>query len=169
MYGTIKAHKPEKDYPMRIVVSTIGTPTHGISEYLVKVIKPVLNKTEKMLKNSLTFVRGKNMGNLTTRNTSVLYDVVNLYPSFPLREATNVIVEMISKELIHKSKLKINEIKLLIELCLSYNVTFYGTVKSMFLKLQDQYDYRNEKEAINIALQIKPPIDFKSFKRYVDG
>ena len=25
MYGTIKAHKSEKNYPMRIVVSTIGT------------------------------------------------------------------------------------------------------------------------------------------------
>ena len=49
------------------------------------------------------------------------YDVVNLYPSVPLREVTNVIIEMISNdvELIHKSKLKINETKLLIELCLS--------------------------------------------------
>ena len=26
LYGTFKAHKPEKNYPMRIFVSTIGTP-----------------------------------------------------------------------------------------------------------------------------------------------
>ncbi|XP_065658394.1 uncharacterized protein LOC136082910 [Hydra vulgaris] len=32
MYGVIKAHKPEKSYPMRIIISTIGTPNHGISE-----------------------------------------------------------------------------------------------------------------------------------------
>ena len=44
MYGTIKAHQPEKGYPMRIVVSTIGTPTHGISLYLVKLIQTVRNK-----------------------------------------------------------------------------------------------------------------------------
>ena len=36
MYGTMKPHKPEKIFPMRIVVSTIDTPTYGISEYLVK-------------------------------------------------------------------------------------------------------------------------------------
>ena len=31
LYGTFKAHKPETNYPMRTVVSTIGTPPYGIS------------------------------------------------------------------------------------------------------------------------------------------
>ena len=35
MYGMLKAHKPTKNYPMRIVVSTIGTPSYGTSKYLV--------------------------------------------------------------------------------------------------------------------------------------
>ena len=106
---------------MRIVVSTIGTPTHGISEYLVKLIQPILNKNETMLKNSSTFVREAKTWEISPQEIQVSYDVVNLYPSVPLKEATNVIVEMISKdvELTQKSKLKINEIKLLIELCLS--------------------------------------------------
>ena len=38
LYGTVKAHKPEKNYPMRVVVSTIGTLTRGISKHLVKII-----------------------------------------------------------------------------------------------------------------------------------
>ena len=29
LYGVIKAHKPEKCYPMRAIVSTIGTPTYS--------------------------------------------------------------------------------------------------------------------------------------------
>ena len=29
LYGTVKAHKPEKNYLMRAVVSTIGTPSYG--------------------------------------------------------------------------------------------------------------------------------------------
>ena len=37
LYGTVKAHKPGKNYPMRTVVSTIGTPPCGISKYLVKI------------------------------------------------------------------------------------------------------------------------------------
>ena len=38
LYGTVKAHKPEKNYPMRTVVSTIETLSYGISKYLVKII-----------------------------------------------------------------------------------------------------------------------------------
>ena len=55
MYGTIKAHKPEKNYPMRVVVSTIGTPSYRTSEHLVKIIQPTLNKNNTRLKNSYTF------------------------------------------------------------------------------------------------------------------
>ena len=32
---------------MRIAVSTIGTPNYGISNYLVKIIQPVLKKKTK--------------------------------------------------------------------------------------------------------------------------
>ena len=40
LYGTFKAQKPEKNYPMRVVVSTIGSPPYGTSKYLVKIIQP---------------------------------------------------------------------------------------------------------------------------------
>ena len=36
LYGTIKPHKAEKNYPMRTIVSTIGTPAYGISKPLSK-------------------------------------------------------------------------------------------------------------------------------------
>ena len=39
-HGTIKAHKPEKNYPMRTIVSTIRKPAHEISKDLVKIIEP---------------------------------------------------------------------------------------------------------------------------------
>ena len=35
MYGLLKVHKPQKDYPMRSVVSTIGSPMYGTSKHLV--------------------------------------------------------------------------------------------------------------------------------------
>ena len=44
LYGTIKAHKPKKNFPMQVIVSTIGTPPYGISKYLVDIIQPTLNK-----------------------------------------------------------------------------------------------------------------------------
>ena len=56
MYGTIKAHKPEKQYPMRIVVSTIGTANYGVSDYIVKIAQNTLNKNETRIKNSQSFM-----------------------------------------------------------------------------------------------------------------
>ena len=38
LYGTIKAYKPEKTFPMRVIVSTIGTPPYVMSKYLVDII-----------------------------------------------------------------------------------------------------------------------------------
>ena len=57
-YGVIKAHKPEKCYPMRAIVAAIGTPPYGISQYLVELIQPTLNKSKYKITNSSLFVDG---------------------------------------------------------------------------------------------------------------
>ena len=93
MYGAIKAHKPEKNYPMRIIVSTIGTATYGISEYLVKLTQPLLNKNKTRLKNETAFVNDAKNWTISPTEVQVSYDVVNLYPSVPLDEATIVMLE----------------------------------------------------------------------------
>ena len=56
LYGYLKAHKPQKNFPMRPVVSTLGTPFYGSSKYLVDLIQPTLNKNETRIKNSACFV-----------------------------------------------------------------------------------------------------------------
>ena len=50
LYGTIKAHNPEKNFPMRVIVSTIRTLPYGISTYLVDIIQPTLNKNQHKVK-----------------------------------------------------------------------------------------------------------------------
>ena len=55
--GVVRAHKPEKNYPMRTIVSTIGTVRYGTSEYLVEIIQPTLNKNINRIINSYTFVK----------------------------------------------------------------------------------------------------------------
>ena len=85
LYGTIKAHKPEKNYPMRTIVSTIGTPAYGISKYLVEVIQPTLNKSNNKIRNSTSFVQEAKDWKIEPTEIQVSYDVVNLYPSVPLR------------------------------------------------------------------------------------
>ena len=56
LYGTVKAHKPEENYPMRTIVLTIRTPAYGISKYLAKIIQPTLNKNNNKIQNSTLFV-----------------------------------------------------------------------------------------------------------------
>ena len=41
---------------MRVIVSTIGTPPHGISKYLVDISQPTLNKNKGKVKHSKSFV-----------------------------------------------------------------------------------------------------------------
>ena len=56
LYGTIKVHKPEKNFPMRVIVSTIGTLSYGISKYLVDITQPTLSKNHHKVKISKSFV-----------------------------------------------------------------------------------------------------------------
>ena len=44
LYGVVKAHKPEKNYLMRTIVSTIRTVPYGTSKCLVEIIQLTLNK-----------------------------------------------------------------------------------------------------------------------------
>ena len=57
LYGVVKTHKPDKNYPMRTIVSTIGTVPYGTSKYLVEIIQPTLNKNINRVINSYTFVK----------------------------------------------------------------------------------------------------------------
>ena len=83
----VKAHKPEKNYPMRTVVLTIGTPPCGISKHLVKTIQPLLNKNQHKIKS---FVNKAQTWKMFPPKIQVSY-VVNFYPSSPLDKAIDVI------------------------------------------------------------------------------
>ena len=181
MYGTVKAHKPEKNYPMRIVVSTIGTPSYKTSEYLVKIIQPTLNKNKTRLKNSQTFVQNSETWLIEEDEVQVSYDVVNLYPSVPVKEATDIIIQILSSDadLKNRTKLDLNDIKALIELCLSkcyflWEDKIYLLNNSapiglaLMVVIAEAYLQYHEKNAIDAALRENPPVAPKSFVRYVD-
>ena len=121
MYGVIKAHKPEKNYPMIIVVSTIGTPSYRTSEYLVKIIQPLLKRNETRLKNSSTFVDLSKTWTIDPNEVQVSFDVVNLYPSVPIKKAIDIVAEMLKSDLSlgQRTKLSVDDLRQLMELCLS--------------------------------------------------
>ena len=45
LHGAIKVYKPGKNFPMRVIVSTIDTLPYGISKCLLDAIQLILNKS----------------------------------------------------------------------------------------------------------------------------
>ena len=87
LYETLKAHKPEKNYPMKAEVWTIGSPPYGTSKYLVRIIQPTLNKNKHIVLNSSSFVEEAKQWNISACKIQTSFDVVNLYASVPIDEA----------------------------------------------------------------------------------
>ena len=122
LYRTIKAYKPEKNYPMRTIVSTIGTPAYGTHKYLVEIIQPTLNKNNNKIQNSASFLHEAKHWKIEPTEIQVSYDIVNLYPSVPLDRSIQVIVDFLQDdhaELKKRTKLNLTDIQQLLELCLS--------------------------------------------------
>ena len=89
MYDLIKAYKLENDFPMRLKVSTIGTANYGLSEYLVKITQNTLNKNPTRIRNSQSFVEEAKTWEIAPSEVQVSFDVVDLYPSVPIKEWSN--------------------------------------------------------------------------------
>ena len=122
LYGFVKAHKPSKDFPMRPVVSTVGTVFYGSSKYLVDLLQPMLNKNLTRVKNSSTFAAEAKEWTISPDEIQVSYDVVNLYPSVPISKAIKIIMQMVKddwEEIQQRTKLEIEDIEKLLLLCLS--------------------------------------------------
>ena len=180
LYGTIIAHKPEKNFPMRVIVSTIGALPYGISKYLVDIIQPTLNKSQHKVKNSKSFVSQAQTWKIEPDEIQVSYDVTNLYPSIPIDKAIDVILQQLSEDyedLKTRTKLTLVDIQQLIELCVSecyflwdnviWNLLNSGPIGlSIMVVLSESYLQNLEKNAIELALRFD--IAPKTFCRYVD-
>lgn len=180
LYGVIKAHKPEKNYPMRTIVSTIGTVPYGTSKYLVKIIQPTLNKNEHRVINSTSFTNEAKTWSTEENEIQVSYDVVNLYPSVPLDKAIEVLIDTLNEDkedLKTRTKLTLTDIHKLAELCLSKCYFLFenklrllensGPIGLSFMViLSESYLQKLESKAILEALNFN--IAPKTFRRYVD-
>ena len=180
MYGALKAHKPEKDYPMRTIVSTIGTATYGTSKLLVDLIQPTLDKNEIRVKNSTSFVNEASEWHVDPEEEQCSYDVTALYPSVPIKKAIDVMIHLINEDIDDvklRTKLSIQDIKKLLELCLSkcyflwnqelYQIDDAGPIGlSLMVIIAEGYLQFIERMAIDIALSTN--VTLKSYRRYVD-
>ena len=120
LYGTIKAHKPEKTFPMWVIVSTIDKAPYGISKYIVDIIQLTLNKNQRKVKNSKSFVSQAQTWKIEPDEIQVSYDVPDLYPSIHIDKSIDVILQQLSEDyedLKTRTKLTLVDIQQLMELC----------------------------------------------------
>ena len=91
---------------MRVTVSTIGTPPYDISQYLVELIQPTLNKSKYKITNSSSFVNEAKNWLVKRSEVQVSYDIINLYPSVPINKALDVLIDQLNKDdLMKRTKL----------------------------------------------------------------
>ena len=180
LYGAVKAHTPEKNYPMRTVLSTTGTSPCGIYKYLVKIIQPTLNKSPHKIKNSVEFANEAKTWKISLTEIQVSYDVTNLFPSVFFDKAIDAIVEYLKNDLNNvrtRTKLALVDIHQVIDLCLSEHYFLYNNLiwklynsgpigLPIMVVLSECYLQRLEEKSI--ALYFPLNISPKTFKRYVD-
>ena len=181
-YGQCKAHKPSKNYPFRILVSTIGTAPYKVSEYLVQVILPTLNKSDVVIKNSKAFVEEAKDWNIEPNEIQVSYDVVALYPSVPVKKAIENLIDMLQNDIEHfktRTIFQLKHVKELMEVCLYKSYFLWddqihcledsGPIGlSLMVVLAESFLQMIEKKSINIAKNLPTPINPITHKRYVD-
>ncbi|XP_065658640.1 uncharacterized protein LOC136083162 [Hydra vulgaris] len=179
LYGVIKVHKPTNNYLMRIIVSTIGSPTYKLSNYLVNLIQPTSNLNKTKLRNSKQFVECAQSWYIDPGEFQVSFDIFNLYPSIPVKESIDILLEQLRNSPVFKSKLSFSEIKILLDLCLSncyflhenniHTLEDAGPIGlSLMVVMAESFLQHYEEKALLQAQYLTPPICVKSFKRYVD-
>ena len=181
-YGQCKAHKPAKNYPFRVLVSTVGTAPYKLSEYLVKIIQPTLNKSDISVRNSKTFVDTAKNWDIGVNEIQVSYDVVALYPSIPVKKAIDNLMNMLKADEIDfktRTIFNLNHVEEMLKVCLYKSYFLWNNQihcledsgpigLSLMVVLAESFLQMIEKNAIEIAKSRPIQVDPITHKRYVD-
>ncbi|XP_076069797.1 uncharacterized protein LOC143041676 [Oratosquilla oratoria] len=174
MYGLPKIHK--EGVPLRPIIAFRGSPTYNLAKALAKRLRPVVEKSERMLKNSTDFVDRLRGISLEEGDILVSFDVKSMFTSLPqdlLKQAVLSKVEG-SEEFRDNEKLSTEELVRLVNLCL--DSTFFrfrekvyhqrigtpmGSPISVVLAEMAMQEF--EEEMLAAA-----PVALKTWMRYVD-
>ena len=125
MYGLPKTHK--SNYPLRPVISSIGSYNHELAKYLLDIIKSDIEGKEKsfsFVRDSFDFVKNITEIKHINDDTMLSFDVDNLFTNVPVDEAIEIILNKIYKKNQQSTtSLKREEMKHLLETAVK-NVPF---------------------------------------------
>ena len=128
-YGLPKIHK--LDTPLRPIVSSCGSVTHGVAKELTKILKPLVGKSPHHFNSTQVFVEQVKHITLAPVECLSSYDVSALFTSVPIDPALRVIKDLLEKDptLKDRTVLLVEDIIPLLEFCL----------KNTYFSFQDQF------------------------------
>ena len=87
-------HKP--DVPLRGVVSFIGSPYENVAKTLVPVLRKIQGRSGHYIKNSRELKETVSKWTIQRDEILVSYDVEKLYPSIPIKDALELVENLLS-------------------------------------------------------------------------
>ena len=117
----IKAHKPSKDSPARLITSHIGAPQEALSSLLNTILQPYIEKSKYVCKNSFQFVETIKRLILGSNDKMVSFDAAALFPLVLIGDCIQYIYSLLTqdKDLHKRTQLTPSDITDLIKVCLS--------------------------------------------------
>jgi hypothetical protein len=101
-------------------VSPIGFPCYALANFLHKILRPLVGKSESFVKNSGHFVQLLRSVTFQFPNTLGIFDVLSLFTNVPVDEVLQIIRIKFHKDytLAERSVLQVEAIMELLEACL---------------------------------------------------
>jgi len=121
-YVLMKIHKhPISSRPIAAAHSAV---TFGLSKLLDCMLTPYVQKINSVIKNSIDFLNKLESTQTPTSCTLVALDIVNLYPSIPIKEGIELVIQVISK--FNSNSKILNFIRAGLSLVMNYNVVTWN-------------------------------------------
>ena len=133
-YSLIKAHKKNKNFPARNIISHRGCPQEALASYLIPLIQPLVDACDYTCKNSVKLVQSLKEITLKEDEYLVSFDAEAIFPSIPLQKCIALINKELKKDTyLHKrTSLTADDITGVINLCMfSANFIYDNTIYSM--------------------------------------
>ena len=91
VYGLPKIHKP--DCPLRVIVSSIGSPLYPLATYLHNILFKSIPKANSYIKNSFELVEKLKRLHITDEYNLISLDVKSLFTNVPMEIAVDCVNE----------------------------------------------------------------------------
>ena len=118
-YGSVKLHK--EGYPLRPIVSTVGTATYNIASYINSVLAPYVQSVPSYIRNTADFVERIGSVRIEEDEIMVSFDIKSLFTSVPVDQATEAITMILQNDdsFHERCRIKIASFMELLRLCTS--------------------------------------------------